>query len=225
MGRDPAIDPTGAPAGAEPVWLDERCWYTWQPDWIAPELADALLVELLDAPDWIQRPIVVFGREVMQPRLMAWGGDVAYRYSGQTLEPRPLTPSLEALRQRLVAECGVDFNHVILNLYRDGRDSVAMHADNEPELGGEPVIASLSLGAQRRFQFQHRRLRKRRKQLSLTHGGLMVMGGSTQRRWRHAVPKQASVTEPRVNLTFRLLHGPPGWRDPRWRRRPDDTSE
>lgn len=217
MTRRPDISAQGAPADAEPVWLDDRCWYTWQEAWLDPDAADALLAELLDAPDWIQRPIVVFGREVMQPRLMAWGGDVAYRYSGQTLEPRPLTPALEVLRHKLVEACGVPFNHVILNLYRDGRDSVAMHADNEPELGGEPVIASLSLGAQRRFQFQHRHLRRKRRQVSLTHGGLMVMGGATQRRWRHAVPRQVSVTEPRINVTFRLLHGPPGWRDPRWR--------
>jgi len=216
MPRPRTTEAIGAPDGATPEWLDERCWYTWQPDWLAPSEADALRDELLAAPDWIQRPIVVFGREIMQPRLMAWGGDVPYRYSGQTLEPRPLAPALEALRVRLVEACGVEFNHMILNLYRDGRDSVAMHADNEPELGGEPVIASLSLGAQRRFQFQHRRLRKKRRQLSLTHGGLMIMGGATQRRWRHAVPKQASVTEPRINVTFRLLHGPPGWRDPRW---------
>lgn len=197
------------------VDLDRACWYSYDPSWLAPDEADAMLERLTADSEWVQRAIVARGKEVMQPRLMDWAGDVPYRYSGQVLEPRPMLGDIDTLNRRASETAGETFNHVLLNLYRDGRDSIAMHADNEPELGWEPIIASLSLGATRRFIIQHKKKRSWRRSILLEHGSLLVMGGAFQRRWRHAVPKQGSVEAPRINVTFRRLFGPPGWRPPR----------
>lgn len=191
-------------------------WTLYDPSWLLPEEADAALDALLRREDWAHRPIVVFGREVDQPRETTWAGEEAYRYSGQTLAPRPFDPLLRELTDRAAAACKTPFNHVVLNLYRDGRDHIGMHADNEPELGRCPVIASLSLGAERRFVLcpKHDRRRKAQRRFTLEHGSLFVMGGAFQHRWRHALPKQGSVVLPRVNLTFRWIRGPVGWREP-----------
>lgn len=189
-------------------------WIRYQPAWLAADEADALFAELLGALPWEQRPIVVAGREVLQPRLMAWGGELPYRYSGQTLPPEPMHPALAALMERAAAECGVPFNHVTVNLYRDGRDNIGFHADAERELGHDPVIPSISLGVVRRFVLEKKGRRRTKRALRLAHGSLLVMGGSCQRRWYHAVPKDPGCTEPRINVTFRWLHGPPGWRPP-----------
>ncbi len=193
--------------------IGRDAWIDYVPGWIPPDEADALLAALTAETPWEQLPIQVFGKPVMQPRLMAWGGDIAYRYSGLTLEPRPLSPTLEALRVRASEASGVAFNHVVLNLYRDGRDHIGMHADNERELGRDPVIASLSLGARRRFVLKpkNRQIRKKR-EIRLLHGCLVVMGGACQHTWYHGVPAEPEVVEPRINVTFRLLLGPPGTR-------------
>lgn len=194
------------------VDLDRACWYIFDPAWLDERAADDAFVRLREESDWAQRAIVARGKEVMQPRLMDWYGEIPYRYSGQTLEPRPAPPLIDELAGRAGATAGESFNHVLLNLYRDGRDSIAMHADNELELGWEPVIASLSLGAERRFVIQHKKKRSWRRRIQLTHGSLLVMGGAFQRRWRHAVPRQGAVETERINVTFRRLFGPPGWR-------------
>lgn len=171
--------------------------------WLAPSDADRLLATLLAAPFWRQEQITLFGRQVAQPRLSAWMGDpgAVYTYSGLTLAPIPWTPEVQALRRRLG-----DFDSVLLNLYRDGRDAMGFHADDEPELGPEPTIASVSLGAARRFLLKPRRAGVEARELSLTHGSLLVMSGSSQRDWVHGVPREAKVTSPRVNLTFRRIH-------------------
>jgi len=162
--------------------------------------------------DWRQHLIRIRGREVASPRLSAWYGDpdAHYSYSGLSLEPRPWLPVILELKTRVEAVCSVPFNSVLLNLYRDGADSMGWHSDDEPELGERPVIASLSLGATRRFRLRHRR----RKELEpvaidLEDGSLLIMGGDTQRFWKHQVPKSKRVTEPRLNLTFRNICGTP----------------
>lgn len=208
------------PDGTDPsspvrVELDRSCWYTFDPHWLSEAEASLADQKLTDESEWVQRAINARGKEVMQPRLMDWSGELPYRYSGQTLEPRPFPDLIAELNQRASETAGEDFNHVLLNLYRDGRDSIAMHADNEPELGWEPVIASLSLGATRKFIIQHKKKRSWRRTVMLTHGSLLVMGGAFQRRWRHSVPRQGPVDEPRINVTFRRLMGPPGWKPPR----------
>lgn len=202
------------PPGFARTHLKFGAWWDFAPDWLAPTQADVLLDDLLARDDWQQIPIQVFGREVLQPRLMTWGGDTPYRYSGLTLEPRPLDATLQGLLDRVSDVVGEPFDHVMLNLYRSGEDRIGPHADDEPELGRDPVIASLSLGATRRFVAQpKRRFKSRRKErLGLTHGSLLVMGGAFQRAWYHGVPAQPTLTEPRINVTFRRLMGPPGWR-------------
>ncbi|MEO1229249.1 MAG: alpha-ketoglutarate-dependent dioxygenase AlkB [Myxococcota bacterium] len=187
------------------AWIDVE---PWLPDEVARDLHGALVDEL----EWSQRPIVVFGREVLQPRLIAWAGDRPYRYSGQVLPAQPFGPVLDGLRRRVEERTSLTFDHVLLNRYRDGQDHMGMHADDEPELGEDPQIAALSLGARRRFVIEPKpkKLRKRRLSFSLESGSLMVMGGRMQHSWRHGVPKQASVENERVNVTFRLLRYDPG---------------
>lgn len=145
------------------------------------------------------------GRQVLQPRLTAWYGDAAYTYSGVTLEPLPWTPLLAMLRDRLIADVGERFNSVLCNLYRTGADSMGLHADDERELGPNPVIASVSVGATRRLVLRHKRRKAAPVILDLTSGSLLVMGPATQTFWRHAVPKDPRVVAPRVNLTFRRI--------------------
>ncbi|HWN16220.1 MAG TPA: alpha-ketoglutarate-dependent dioxygenase AlkB, partial [Candidatus Dormibacteraeota bacterium] len=156
--------------------------------------------------DWEQREIVLFGRRVLQPRLIAWAGDLAYRYSGQTLEPRPFTPTARRLLANVSARAGVSFNHVLLNRYRSGEDSMGLHSDDEPELGPDPLVAIASLGTARRLVVKPRRKQDReRQELSLGHGALLVMGGTCQRHYVHGVPRQAGVHAERISLTFRYL--------------------
>lgn len=175
---------------------------------LAPAEAAALLAELTAAVAWQQQPIRLFGREVMQPRLTAWYGDPAatYAYSGLRLEPLPWLPALQQLRTRVEAAAGARFNSVLLNLYRSGQDSMGYHADNEPELGPAPVIASLTLGATRTFRFRPRPgVPAQPLSLPLTAGSLLLMRGPTQHNWLHALPKTARPVGARINLTFRLV--------------------
>jgi alkylated DNA repair dioxygenase AlkB len=177
----------------------------FDPAWLAPAEADALLDALRGAIVWERHPLTVFGRRVEAPRLSSWIGDPAamYRYSGTRFEPQPWPEPLRPLRARLEHALGVRFNSVLANRYRDGRDCMGWHSDDEAELGAEPVIASLSLGAPRRFLLRHRRETARRFELSLSHGSLLVMAGTTQRCWRHALPRTARPVGERINLTFR----------------------
>ncbi|GAB3332061.1 alpha-ketoglutarate-dependent dioxygenase AlkB family protein [Hymenobacter humi] len=181
----------------------------FDPEFLPAAEADALLAQLTAEVAWEQRAIRLFGQEVPQPRLTAWYGDPAahYTYSGLSWEPMPWSPALLDLRQRLEAATGARYNSVLLNYYRDGRDSMGWHSDDEPELGPAPAIASLSLGATRRF-----RLRPRSGVvhppfgLDLPNGSLLLMRGPTQQHWQHALPKTARPVGPRLNLTFRWVH-------------------
>ncbi len=173
--------------------------------WIDPAGARRTFDQLMADLDWQQRSIRIVGREVLQPRLTAWYGDAAYTYSGVTLEPLPWTPLLAELRDRVIAVAGEPFNSVLCNLYRTGADSMGFHADDEKELGPQPVIASLSLGAARRFVLHHKKKRAPPVSLELRDGSLLVMGGTTQACWRHALPKDPAVSAPRINLTFRRV--------------------
>ena len=147
----------------------------------------------------------LFGRDVPAPRLSCWIGDAGttYTYSRVRFEPRPWPPSVAALRDAIASATGFLPNSVLANRYRDGRDAMGWHADAEPELGPEPVIASLSLGAPRRFVLRHR-TRGLRHELVLAPGSLLLMAGATQAHWQHALPR-AKVAGPRINLTFRRI--------------------
>jgi len=166
--------------------------------------ADRLFESLACEVAWRRETATVMGRRVAIPRLTAWHGEAGYVYSGIRLDPQPWNTPLLKLRAVAEALAGQTFNSVLLNLYRTGRDSVSWHADNEPGLGRDPVIASLSLGAVRRFQLRHRRTRERI-DLDLPHGSCLIMAGATQHNWLHQIPKTARPVGPRINLTFRRM--------------------
>lgn len=175
--------------------------------WLAAAEADALLEVVMAQVAWEVHRIVMFGKPVDSPRLSCWIGDpgTGYVYSRTRFEPRPWPPALAALRPRIDAAAGVAMNSVLANLYRDGRDAMGWHSDDEPELGARPVIASLSLGGTRRFAVKHRRDPERRFTLELPHGSLLLMRGDSQSAWKHALPRTARPVPARVNLTFRQV--------------------
>ena len=165
-----------------------------------------MLSALLGELAWETREIVLFGKRIPQPRLIAWAGGFGYRYSGQTLEPRAPGPTLASLIATVNLAVGVPFNHVLVNRYRNGQDSMGMHSDAEPELGEEPVVASVSFGVARRFVVVPRK-KGQRYEYSLGHGDLLVMGGSCQSHYRHGVPRAAGVSGERLSATFRRVFG------------------
>ena len=193
------------------IILEAGAWLEHDPAWIPPPEEPALAEALRRELDWEQREIVLFGRPVLQPRLIAWAGDLGYRYSGQTLPARAFPPSLERLLRRVRDRVGVPFNHVLANRYRDGADSMGLHADDEPELGPDPQVAIVSLGVARRLVVKPRRRGgETPPALDLGHGSLLVMGGTCQRHYVHGVPRQPRVTGERISLTFRRLLRAPG---------------
>lgn len=179
----------------------------YQSEALPAALADQWLTAVSDELDWRQRQIMMFGKAVMQPRLTAWHGDhgARYTYSGVTLHPLPWTPALTQIRTWLETCLGARFNGVLANRYRDGNDAMGWHSDDEPELGEQPLIASVSLGAERRFVMRRKNDHGIRHEWVLTHGSLVVMAGRTQEQWQHAVPKTRRVVGERINLTFRQI--------------------
>lgn len=165
---------------------------------------ERVLQRLLTELDWRQDTARIVGREVQLPRLTAWYGDAGYRYSGIDNPPAPWSPVLQELKATAEELAGTRFNSVLANLYRDGRDSMGWHSDDERALGREPVIASLSFGAVRRFRLKHKR-EPMSLALDLQPGSCLVMAGTLQHQWRHALPKTSRPVGPRVNLTFRLI--------------------
>ena len=163
-----------------------------------------VLTRLLDETPWRAESVVVYGKRHLQPRLTAWYGDASYTYSGLRLEPLPWTDLLLAIRAAVESACGRRFNSVLLNRYRNGRDSMGMHSDDEPELGPEPAIASLSFGSTRGFILRHKR-NKQTIKLDLNDGSLLLMSGPLQRNWLHGINKSARPLGERVNLTFRYI--------------------
>jgi alkylated DNA repair dioxygenase AlkB len=192
--------------------LPDDAWIDYTPQWVPPTRAQSLKAELIETLAWEQRPIVVFGRSILQPRFICWAGEIPYKYSGQVLEERPLEGLLADLNAQVSAAVGIPFNHVLLNRYRNGADHMGWHADDERELGRDPVIAAISLGAKRRFYLHRKKNKGQKRRFKLGDGSLLVMGGTCQHTWRHCVPKMAGLEGERINLTFRYLHGPPGWR-------------
>ncbi len=181
--------------------------FAFEPAWLDAGAGHALFDALLATLPWTTHRVVLFGRAVDSPRLSCWIGDpgATYRYSGVRHEPVSWPDTLRPLRERLRCETGHAFNSVLANLYRHGRDSMGWHSDDEPELGERPVIASLSLGATRRFVLRHRRDPSRKRVLELPHGSLLLMRGDSQVDWRHALPRTAKPVGPRINLTFRRI--------------------
>ena len=203
------LAPLALPSGWSPatLWLARA--------WLPADAAEALMRRLLADIPWETHRIRLFGREVDSPRLSCWVGDpgTAYTYSQTRFEPRPWPPALLETRERLQAATGGVFNSVLANLYRDGRDRMGWHSDDEPELGPQPLIASLSLGAERRFLLKPRDRRRlgpdarglRAFAVPLPPGSLLLMAGQTQRHYLHALPGTARPVGARLNLTFRLV--------------------
>ena len=173
------------------------------------EQADSLLAELAGQVEWQQHRLRLFGRDVSAPRLSAWYADDGcdYRYSGLQLVAQPFSIVLDRMRADIESLTGYRFNSVLLNLYRNGEDSMGWHSDDEPELGPAPVIASVSLGATRRFLLRHRRDRSVRFSLDLTHGSLLLMEPPLQAFWQHSVAKTRRAVGARINLTWRSVVG------------------
>ena len=180
----------------------------YQSSWLPPTAADSMMANLLAEIPWSQHQVRIFGRDLPSPRLSAWIGEpgASYTYSRVRHEPLAWTPTLVLLRSQLRAEFGIDFNSVLANRYRDGRDSMGWHADDEAELGVEPIIASISLGATRQMRFRSRAAGARGSvALALEHGSLLWMAGGTQQHYQHAINKTRATVGERINLTFRVL--------------------
>ena len=167
---------------------------------------DELFIRLRECLKWEQKQVVVFNRRHNEPRLSAWYGDpdAVYAYSGMSLSPIPWVEPLVAIKEKSEALTSSKFNSVLANFYRNGDDSMGWHSDDEPELGPHPTIASVSFGAERRFDFRHRRTKEKISVL-LPHGSVLVMSGTTQSYWQHAIAKTKRISDPRINLTYRLV--------------------
>ncbi len=183
---------------------DGSAFYT--PNFYSTQDSAQLYQRLLNEIDWQEKTIKLFGREVLQPRKIAWYGDpgLIYTYSNLTQTTVPWTPVLLEILTRLRNETGFTFNSVLLNLYRNEADSMGWHSDNEKELGTDPTIASISLGHPRIFQFKHVS-RNLKTDILLENGSLLLMTGVTQSHWKHQLPKRRSIIGPRINLTFRTI--------------------
>ena len=180
---------------------------SYHPNFISKEKADALFLELKQTIPWQQDDIKVFGKTHPQPRLTALFGNngKAYSYSNITMIPHEFTPALLKLKKEIETKTTAIFTTCLLNRYRDGKDSNGWHADNEKELGTNPIIASITLGQERMFHLKHRSDKKLKHKMLLEHGSLLLMQGETQHHWLHQIPKTAKAIGERVNLTFRVI--------------------
>lgn len=177
------------------------------PGFIPVEVADRLLEMLVAELPWERADLIIFGRKVTEPRRSVWFAPegMGYSYSNTHRTAHPMPDVLSGVARRAEARTGATFNSVLANHYRDGNDRLGWHADNEECNGPEPTIASVSLGAERRFDLRHN-ITGQTVSLVLPHGSLLVMSGTLQQFWKHQVPAARKVTSERVNLTFRLVH-------------------
>lgn len=180
--------------------------YVYLPSFFTKKEADMLFDEFSKNIAWKQEEIKMYGKVVKFPRLTSWYGDCdkPYSFSGITLQPNPWTKELLEIKKRIEPLSDAVFNSVLLNLYRDGSNSISWHTDAEKELGKNPVIASVNFGAERTFQLRHIGT-KERIDIPLTHGSLLIMKGELQHFWQHQIPKTKTVKTSRINLTFRVI--------------------
>jgi alkylated DNA repair dioxygenase AlkB len=180
----------------------------YYPQFYTTAESDDFMRILTNTIAWKQESMKIYGKPVLFPRLMAWHGDATapYRFSGNTFSQAAWTPPLLDIRDRITPVSGHAFNSVLLNFYRNGNDSMGWHADDEPELGPHPVIASVNFGATRRFLLRYKNDHQRKYELELQHGSLLIMKGTLQQYWEHQVPKTSKVSTGRINLTFRFIN-------------------
>ena len=173
------------------------------------EIAANFLKDLTEEIPWVQNKIKFYGKESLVPRLESWHGDegMSYTYSGIKMDAKPWTKNLLMIKESIEPIAKTTFNSVLINYYRDGKDRVAWHSDDEKELGKNPVIASVSLGAERKFKLRHKNYKENQLQYEvfLQNGSLLMMSGSTQHHWLHEIPRTAKPIGPRINLTFRVI--------------------
>lgn len=176
------------------------------------ETSDRYFKVLMAEIAWTQRPITVYGKTFMQPRLTGWFGDenADYCYSGITYKPSAWIEPLLEIKAAIQNYSSVVFNSALVNLYRDQRDSMSWHRDNEKELGHHPTIASVSFGVTRTFQMKHRHDKSLKAAIELTHGSLLIMSGATQKNWLHGIPKRTAPLGPRINITYRFVEASQG---------------
>jgi alkylated DNA repair dioxygenase AlkB len=179
----------------------------YYPNVFDAEKANLLFKKLYQEIPWQQDNITVFGKNHLQPRLTALFGNEGkpYSYSNIIMQPHAWNPILTFIKEEVEAISQEQFTTVLLNLYRNGKDNNGWHADNEKELGRNPVIASVSFGAERTFYLQHNSIKEAKLKISLAHGSLLVMKGETQHFWKHQIAKTAKPINPRINLTFRSI--------------------
>ena len=177
------------------------------PHIFSPEERGTFFNQLKEKVNWQQEEIKLYGRKIPLPRLTAWFGDEGktYMYSGITVEPEPWTPILLEIKSKIEEVSNVKFNSVLLNYYRNERDSVSWHSDDEPELGKNPIIGSVSFGDVRTFQLKHKTDKSLKISRDLPDGSYLEMAGSTQHHWLHQIPKRTRKIGPRINLTFRTI--------------------
>jgi alkylated DNA repair dioxygenase AlkB len=180
----------------------------YYPHFFDRESSDFYLKKLMHEIEWKQEPIRLFGKQVMQPRLTALYGntDIPYGYSGIEMQSHDWLVFLREIREKIEKTAQMDFSHVLLNYYRNGQDSMGWHRDNEKVLGTNPIIASVSFGVPRKFQFRRYHDKSMKKEITLEHGSLLLMTGETQHHWEHQIPKTRLVKGERVNLTFRKIY-------------------
>ncbi|MEM9363116.1 MAG: alpha-ketoglutarate-dependent dioxygenase AlkB [Bacteroidota bacterium] len=185
--------------------VDSDIWY--YPNFLDAKQADFYFDSLKANTPWQQDDIKVFGKVYVQPRLTALYGNngKSYSYSNITMEALPFTKELQQLKDLVDHEANTQFTTCLLNMYRDGKDSNGWHADDEKELGKNPIIASVSLGAGRFFHLRHKSNKALKHKILLEHGSLLVMKGETQHFWQHQIAKTAKHVEERINLTFRII--------------------
>lgn len=179
----------------------------YYPDFFDLKSATDHFNELLSQTPWQQDHITIYGKTYAQPRLTALYGNngKSYSYSNITMQPHNFTPLLKHIKSRVENHVDENFTTCLLNLYRHGQDSNGWHADDEPELGKNPTIASLSFGASRFFKFRRKANKKETYKLNLTSGSLLIMRGATQHNWQHELPKTKKDIGARINLTFRVI--------------------
>jgi len=171
------------------------------------EESETFLNKLYKETDWKEEEIKMFGNKVKIPRLTAWYGDPNsnYAYSGIKMNPNPWTDTLKEIKKRIEDKSKISFNSVLLNLYRDGNDSISWHSDNEPELGKEPIVGSVSFGEVRKFHLKHKTKNIETIRIDLDNGSFLLMKGKTQQYWKHQIPKTTKKLNHRINLTFRVI--------------------
>lgn len=194
---------------SEPIVLNlPDAEIVYYPHFFDKEEADAIFVQLKEEIPWQQDSIQVFGKIHPQPRLTALFGNEgkSYSYSNIKMQPHPWNPILQKIKSKIESVSKTNFTTVLLNQYRDGKDSNGWHADNEKELGKNPIIASVSFGAERVFQMKHNSILGLKQNILLEHGSLLIMKGTTQHFWKHQIPKTSKPIGERINLTFRIIH-------------------